>query len=109
MKVQSVNQDLAETIKKLRALLKRDFGCDYSFSVVGRGHYISCSNIETSVDPIVSPPTHENILMWKCSVCGFQDESADKVIAHSKHLHEYPYEDAALSIRPVYRNAVVVI
>lgn len=49
--ITKVKQDVAETIKSLHELLRRDFGSDYSFSVNGKGHTIAKSNITGVQNP----------------------------------------------------------
>lgn len=44
MAQQKVSEELATTIEKMRELLDEEFGCDYAFSVLGRGHMIAASN-----------------------------------------------------------------
>lgn len=45
MPITSCKPDVAKTINKLRKLLERDFGPDYSYSINGRGMVIAQHNI----------------------------------------------------------------
>lgn len=53
--MKAVKQDIADTINNLHALLKRDFGCDYSFQVVANGHTVAKSNSTGVVPPTPIP------------------------------------------------------
>lgn len=44
MPIKAVKQDLADAINNMTALLKRDFGCDFSFSINGNGMTLAKSN-----------------------------------------------------------------
>jgi hypothetical protein len=39
-----VSVHTARLIDQLRENLKAEFGCDFSYSIIGRGHYIAASN-----------------------------------------------------------------
>lgn len=54
-----VNQELADAINKVSTLLKRDFGCDYSYSIAGNGMTIAQYNINGIVSPVVESPEAE--------------------------------------------------
>ena len=45
MPIKAVKQDVADKINELHSLLKRDYGCDYSFSVNGHGFTLAQHNI----------------------------------------------------------------
>ncbi len=48
----TVKDDLALAVKSLNALLKRDFGCDYAFIIMGKGHYVARHNVEGIIEPL---------------------------------------------------------
>lgn len=52
--VTKVKQDVADAIKNLHELLRRDFGVDYSFSVNGNGHTIAKHNVTGVQDAVVA-------------------------------------------------------
>ena len=52
MPIKAVNQDVADAINNLVALLKRDFGCDFSYSINGNGFTLAQSNINGVVQPV---------------------------------------------------------
>jgi hypothetical protein len=45
MPIKAVKQDLADAINNMTALLKRDFGSDYAYSILGNGMVLAqCKN-----------------------------------------------------------------
>jgi hypothetical protein len=111
---QIVKQDLADAVKNLNALLKRDFGCDYAFIIMGQGHYVARHNIQGVIEPVTEQPPctcgHvERVLDgWKCRECEYQNAFAGRIVSHLKKVHNYGTKDAHLSCLPVYRNEIPV-
>lgn len=53
---QPVTADLAQRITAMTDALKREFGCDFAFTIMGRGHVIAASNYKDgTVTPKVQP------------------------------------------------------
>lgn len=52
-----VRQDLADAINNMHAILKRDFGCDFSFQICGNGKTIAQSNINGEILPVAIVPS----------------------------------------------------
>lgn len=52
MPIKAVKPDVAKAITDLVALLKRDYGCDYSYSVCGNGFVLAQSNINGVKHPV---------------------------------------------------------
>lgn len=136
-KTQIVKQDLADAVKNLNTLLKRDFRCDYAFIIMGHGHYVARHNIQGVIEPVtefdaailgardkaraerkaqikakqqqITCGHVEKVLIgWKCQECGYQNAFPGKVESHLKKVHNYGTEDATLACIPVYRNEIPV-
>lgn len=74
MPIKAVKQDVADAINNLTALLKRDYGCDFSYSVNGNGFILAQHNINGVQHPI--PSVEPNIP--KCPNCHGEVEYAGK-------------------------------
>ena len=49
---QAVSEETAFTIWKLKNQLIREFGLDFSFCIMGNGHFVACSNYDPGcIDP----------------------------------------------------------
>jgi len=51
--------EVAEAIETLRNALFREYGCDYSFAVVGRGYVLGASN---KVDGVIHAVTSDTLV-----------------------------------------------
>ena len=51
----AVSEDMARAIQMLEDRLRIEYGRDYSFQILGRGHTLAKSNITGIVKPNVSP------------------------------------------------------
>lgn len=49
MKEQPVSIETANLIRKLIESLKAEFGCDYAFTILGKGHIIAASNYKDGI------------------------------------------------------------
>jgi hypothetical protein len=52
MPIKAVKQDLADAINNVTALLKRDYGCDFAYSILGNGMVLAQSNIYGVNQPV---------------------------------------------------------
>jgi len=52
MPIKAVKQDVAKAINEMIALLKRDYGCDYAYTIMGNGMVLAQSNIYGVKHPV---------------------------------------------------------
>lgn len=52
MPIKAVNPDVADAINNLTSLLKRDYGCDFAYTVMGNGFVLAQHNINGVQHPI---------------------------------------------------------
>jgi len=52
MPIKAVKHDLADAINEVSRLLKRDFGCDFAYSIMGNGCVLAQSNINGVHQPV---------------------------------------------------------
>ena len=45
-KTPTVSVDLADAVARLKAQLAKEFGCDFAFTIMGRGHIIAANNLK---------------------------------------------------------------
>lgn len=59
MKPIPVNVHLANTIAKMKEELTAQFGCDFAFTIMGHGHFVSTHNYRQG---IILPTIKEDVL-----------------------------------------------
>jgi len=52
MPIKAVKQEVADAINNLTALLKRDYGCDFAYSILGNGMTLASHNIAGVNQPV---------------------------------------------------------
>lgn len=57
--VKPIKADLVYALDHLKKMLQRDFGCDFSFQVMGNGFTIAKSNSDGVVIPTMETMTHD--------------------------------------------------
>jgi hypothetical protein len=50
-----VSQDTLDAVNLLIEQLNKEFGVNYSFSILGRGHFIAMSNVEGVIKAELNP------------------------------------------------------
>lgn len=60
MPIKAVKKDVAESINQLVELLKRDYGTDFAYTIMGRGFVLAQSNMYGVNHPIPHVETHGN-------------------------------------------------
>lgn len=96
MPIKSVNQDVAEAINILTDLLKRDYGCDFAYSISGRGFVLAQHNINGIKHPV--PSEHPEGFLYQCHRCEFNNFDRSVVVNHLITAHQFGHLDATASL-----------
>lgn len=52
----AVSSKLASAIREMDAELKKSFGCDYSYTIMGHGEILAASNLKDGrIEPVENP------------------------------------------------------
>lgn len=54
-----VSAALVQTVEKLTEQLKAEFGTDFSFTIMGEGHFVARHNIEGIIKPVTDHASAE--------------------------------------------------